>query len=201
MECPRSGMALIYIHGFNSSPASLKSRQTADWLSLHHPDVTFYCPRLSNEPDVAIGQLRDLVEGAQPPVGLVGSSMGGYYATWLAERYGVRAVLINPAVKPYELMLDYLGENANYHTGERYVLEPRHVEEVRRLEVTAPLHCDRYWVLLQTGDEVLDYRQAETRYKGCHISIEQGGDHSFQDYQRHLPEIFEFLQLSPECHE
>lgn len=127
--------------------------------------------------------------------------MGGYYATWLAEQYSLRAVLVNPAVMPYKLMLDYLGENANYHTGERYVLEQKHVDEVHRLEVRTPLHRDRYWVLLQTEDEVLDYRQAEARYDGCRMTIEQGGDHSFQHFERFLPDIFDFLQLSPEIHE
>ncbi len=194
-------MALIYIHGFNSSPASLKARQTDKWLSVHHPQVPFFCPQLSNQPDLAIQHLQALIEQAGQPVGLVGSSMGGYYATWLAERYGLPAVLINPAVKPYELMQDYLGENANYHTGERYVLEQRHVEAVRQLEVSAPLNPSRYWVLLQTGDEVLDYRQAESRYIGCRMTIEPGGDHSFQHYERHLPAIFEFLQLSSGFHE
>ncbi|WP_461518322.1 YqiA/YcfP family alpha/beta fold hydrolase [Porticoccus sp.] len=194
-------MALVYIHGFNSSPASLKARQTDEWLSLHHPHIPFFCPRLSNQPDLAIQQLQALIEQTEQPVGLVGSSMGGYYATWLAEQYGLPSVLINPAVKPYELMLDYLGENANYHTRERYVLEQRHVEAVRQLEVSTPLNPSRYWVLLQTGDEVLDYRQAESRYTGCRMTIEQGGDHSFQHYERYLPAIFEFLQLSSGFHE
>ncbi|WP_461482108.1 YqiA/YcfP family alpha/beta fold hydrolase [Porticoccus sp.] len=194
-------MALIYLHGFNSSPASLKACQTAEWLSRRHPRFPFFCPRLSNEPDLAIRQLQTLIEQLDQPVGLVGSSMGGYYATWLAEQYGVSAVLVNPAVKPYELMLDYLGENTNYHTGERYVLERRHVEAVRQLEVATPLHRERYWVLLQTGDEVLDYRQAEVRYTGCRMTVEPGGDHGFQHYERHLPAIFEFLQLSSGIHE
>lgn len=194
-------MALIYIHGFNSSPASLKARQTDEWLSLHHPQIPFFCPKLSNEPDRAIRQLQDLIENAPGPTGLVGSSMGGYYATWLAEHYELPAVLINPAVKPYELMLDYLGENSNYHTGECYVLEQRHVDEVRQLEVATPLHRERYWVLLQSGDEVLDYRQAEARYAGCRMTVERGGDHSFQRYERHLPAIYEFLQLSSGSHE
>lgn len=194
-------MALIYIHGFNSSPASLKARQTDEWLSLYHPHIPFFCPKLSNEPDRAIRQLQDLIESISGPTGLVGSSMGGYYATWLAERYELPAVLINPAVKPYELMLDYLGANTNYHTGERYVLEQRHVDEVRLLEVATPLHRERYWVLLQSGDEVLDYRQAEARYAGCRMTLERGGDHSFQHYERYLPAIYEFLQLSSGSHE
>ena len=199
-------MALIYIHGFNSSPASLKARQTRDWLSENAPDIPFYCPALSSTPDLASEQLQTLVETihgsvgqgpvGQRPVGLIGSSMGGYYATWLGEKYGLKSVLINPSVRPYEFMEEYLGENANYHTGERYTLEPRHVAMARGLEVTTLKNPKNYWVLLQTGDEVLDYHQAEIKYADCQLTIEQGGDHSFQNYERYLPDILDFLQLS-----
>jgi len=193
-------MAVIYIHGFNSSPASLKARQAADWLSINAPDITYICPALSSKPDLAIEQLYTLIENtiksSSEPVGLIGSSMGGYYATWLAEKYDLRAVLVNPAVRPYEFMLEYLGENANYHTGECYLLEPKHVDIAKSLEVASLKTPKNYWVLLQTGDEVLDYRQAETRYADCDPVIEEGGDHSFQRFERHLPAIIDFLQLS-----
>lgn len=189
-------MALIYIHGFNSSPASLKARQTADWLSINAPDITYICPALSSKPDLAIEQLSTLIKNTSDSVGLIGSSMGGYYATWLAEKYDLRAVLVNPAVRPYEFMLEYLGENANYHTGERYLLEPKHVDMAKSLEVASLKTPKNYWVLLQTGDEVLDYRQAEARYADCDLVIEEGGDHSFQHFERHLPAIIDFLQLS-----
>ncbi|MEH6466409.1 MAG: YqiA/YcfP family alpha/beta fold hydrolase [Porticoccus sp.] len=190
-------MALIYIHGFNSSPASLKARQTADWLSINAPDITYICPALSSKPDLAIEQLYTLIENASDPVGLIGSSMGGYYAAWLAEKYDLKAVLVNPAVRPYEFMLEYLGENANYHTGERYLLEPKHVDIAKSLEVASLKNPKNYWVLLQTGDEVLDYRHAEARYADCDLVIEKGGDHSFQHFERHLPATIDFLQLSP----
>lgn len=190
-------MALVYIHGFNSSPASLKARQTEKWLLAQSLDIPFYCPALSSEPDKAIAQLQSLIEPLHRPVGLVGSSMGGFYATWLNEKYDVKAVLINPAVRPYEFMADYLGENANYHTGERYTLEQRHVDIAKTLEVSTISKPENLWVLLQTGDEVLDYRQAEKKYANCSLTIEQGGDHSFQNYQRHLPDMINFLNLLP----
>jgi len=187
-------MALIYIHGFNSSPASLKARQTQQWLESQSLPISFECPALSSEPDKAIDQLTLLIESLDQPVGLIGSSMGGYYATWLGEKYGLKSVLINPAVRPYDFMAEYLGENANYHTGERYILEQRHVDVTRTLDVEHLKTPKNIWVLLQTGDEVLDCRQAEVKYAQCTLNIEQGGDHSFQHYERHLPAIIDFLQ-------
>lgn len=196
-------MALVYIHGFKSSPQSLKAQQTIQWFAEHCPHQKVYCPFLSHQPADAILQLESLLQSLLQPeqsksaqtVGVVGSSLGGYYATWLSHRFGVKAVLINPAVKPYLLMQDYLGENANYHTGERFLLESHHVQQIRDLEVTTPLVGSNYWVLLQTGDETLDYRQAQIYYRDCHLLVEQGGDHSFQHYDQHLPQICEFLGL------
>jgi uncharacterized protein len=187
-------MVLIYIHGFNSSPASLKAKQTQRWLESESLGIPFECPALSSEPDKAIEQLQVLIEKLDQPIGLIGSSMGGYYATWLGEKYGLRSVLINPAVRPYGFMTECLGENTNYHTGERYILEQHHIDVARALDVQSIKTPENIWVLLQTGDEVLDYHQAETKYAQCSLTIEQGGDHSFQYYERHLPAIIDFLQ-------
>lgn len=188
-------MVVLYIHGFNSSPASLKARQTEEWLKAQRWLVPFECPALNSEPDVAVAQLEQVIAAYNEPIGLIGSSMGGYYATWLSEKYNLKSVLINPAVHPYDLMMAYLGENTNYHTGERYILERRHVDLIRTLDVQQIKNPNNIWVLLQTGDEVLDYRQAEAKYAECTLTVESGGDHSFQRYEQHLSAIINFLQL------
>lgn len=188
---------LLYLHGLNSSPQSYKAVQTQIWLAENHPVTPFVCPQLSNMPEEAIADLEERIEAhidaSTQPLALAGSSMGGYYATYLSEKYDLRAVLINPAVKPYLGLQQYLGENVNYHTGESWIMEPHHIEQYRALEVEQLLTPENYWTLLQTGDEVLDYRLAEQKYRDGKLTVEQGGDHSFQNYQRFLPEIYQFL--------
>lgn len=186
---------LLFIHGYNSSSLSIKARQTDAWLQKNAPDWQFSCPNLSPFPVEAVDQLKTIIDAADDgPVGLVGSSMGGFYATWLVEKYGLKAVLINPAVEPHRSMSRYLGENANYHTGETFVLEPHHMGDFLALDIETLKDPRQYRVLLQTGDEVLDYRQAEKKYKDCHLVVEQGGDHNFQNYTQHLPAIVSFLR-------
>lgn len=187
---------LIYIHGFNSSPQSQKAQDTARWLANHHPSVRLHVPTLSYDPEAALLLLLKTVERCGSVPGLIGSSMGGFYATVLAERFGLRAALINPAVHPHRLLAHYLGENRNYHTGESYVLEPRHVDILKAQEVTHISHPERLWVLLQTADETLDYRQAVAYYAGCPQDIFEGGSHAYDNYVERLPEIYAFLKMS-----
>lgn len=185
---------LLYIHGFNSSPQSHKAAATRVWLAARHPETTFRCPFLSPFPDQAMAQLQDEIAALTGPLYLAGSSMGGFYATWLAVRHGARAVLINPAVRPW-LGRDYLlGPQANHHTGEIAVMEPRHLEQLRAWEVETLPRPQDFLVLLQTGDEVLDYRLAAEKYRACTLVIEPGGDHGFQDFERHLPAIIDFFR-------
>lgn len=184
---------LLYIHGFNSSPQSHKARQTEAWLAAEHPEIGFRCPFLSAYPDIAMRELEAELAAVSGPVYLMGSSMGGFYATWLAARRGARAVLINPAVRPW-LGRDYLlGPQANHHTGEIAVIEPRHLDALRAWEVDPLPRPQDLLVLLQTGDEVLDYRQAEDKYRVCRLVVEPGGDHGFQHFERHFSAIHEFF--------
>jgi len=184
---------LLYIHGFNSSPQSQKAQQTHAWLAAEHPEIAFRCPFLSAYPDVAMAQLEAELAALPDPVYLMGSSMGGFYATWLAAQRGARAVLINPAVRPW-LGRDYLlGPQANHHTGEIAVIEPRHLDALRAWEVDPLPRPQDLLVLLQTGDEVLDYRQAEDKYRACRLVIEAGGDHGFQHFERHFAAIHAFF--------
>ena len=185
---------LLYLHGFNSSPQSKKAIETEQWMELNAPQVQFCCPQLSPYASQVMERLRLLVEAHLPqPVYLVGSSMGGFFATCLAEQYNLPAVLINPAVNPGSGLHSWLGENRNFVTGERWVFKPEHIEEYVKLNPKKIERKQNYKLLLQTGDEVLDYRQAQQHYSGCFIVTEAGGDHSFVDYQQHLPANIEFL--------
>lgn len=185
---------LLYLHGFNSSPQSKKAVETERWMLKNVPSIKFICPQLSPYAYHVMAKLRAIVEEQMSqPIYLVGSSMGGFFATCLAEQYNLPAVLINPAVNPGSGLHSWLGKNENYITGERWVFEPKHIEEYVRLNPETIERKQNYKVLLQTGDEVLDFRRAQHHYEGCLIETEAGGDHSFVDYQRHLPANMEFL--------
>ncbi|MBV8467659.1 MAG: esterase YqiA, partial [Burkholderiales bacterium] len=121
-------------------------------------------------------------------VTLVGSSLGGFYSTWASSRYGCSAVLINPAVRPHRLLAAYLGPQQNMYTGERYLLEASHTDELARLEPAA-IDPSRFWLLVETADETLDYRDAVRYYAGVRQTVVQGGDHSLQCWGELLPEV------------
>ena len=130
---------------------------------------------------------------AAGPVALIGSSLGGFYATWLAARRSARAALVNPAVRPW-LGRDYLlGPQANHHTGAIAHIEQRHLDALRNWEGDPLPRPQDLLVLLQTGDELLDYRLAEDKYRACRLVVEPGGDHGFRGFERHLPTIYEFF--------
>ncbi len=188
---------LIYIHGFNSSPLSQKASEIKSYCEEHRQDIKVIIPQLPCYPEQAKQTLLDLVDAHKDDhqIGLVGSSLGGYFCIWLNALYGFRAVVINPAVKPYELLNDYLGEQVNPYTNERYVLKHEHVEQLRALDVPKIKHPSDFWLLQQKGDEVLDYRQAEAKFIDARTSIEEGGDHSFVNFSRYSDQIVEFLSL------
>ena len=185
---------LVYLHGFNSSPESKKAQQTRRWIEQNAPDIEFICPSLPPYGYAAIDMLEKIVTARLPDsVAVIGSSMGGFFATCLAEQYSLKAVLVNPAVSPHRGLQSWLGENTNYHTGEKWLFEGQHIDEYRRLDPPEINNKNNYLVLLQSGDEVLDYRDAQQRYSGCKIILESGGDHSFIDYHQHLKIIHQFL--------
>jgi predicted esterase YcpF (UPF0227 family) len=186
--------ALLYIHGFLSSPQSFKARVTRDWLAEHRPEVTFLCPHLTPYPDETAATLQSLVEThLDQPLGLIGSSLGGFWASWLVETYGLRALLVNPAVDPWQFMPAYVEVDLKgWHTDDSYRLNSGHIAALHQYHRPITRHAN-YWLLAQTGDETLDYRQAQVRYQGCRQTIEPGGDHSFQGFERFLPEAVNFL--------
>ena len=184
---------LIYIHGFNSSPASYKARLLKQRLEDLGRGGAFSCPALPDRPARAIALLESGLGAAKAElVTLVGSSLGGYYATYLAEKFGLRAVLVNPAVKPYEGLRSYLGPQKNLYSGETYELTQRHLDELRALDVDQPTRMDRYYLMVTTGDEVLDYGIAVRKYVGARQLVVEGGDHGFADFGEHLNSVVEF---------
>lgn len=189
-----SSPCIVYIHGFNSSPKSYKANVLRHWIEQRQLPVRLEVPQLPYAPARAATVLENLIrELGERPIGLIGSSLGGYYATWLTQRFGLPAALVNPAVRPYELLGDYLGENLNPYTGERYQLGPEHLEQLVALDVPEPGRPDRLFLLVQSGDQTLDYRQAVRKFPGSKAWIEAGGSHEFQGFERALPAIFDFF--------
>ncbi len=188
---------LLYIHGFLSSPQSHKALQVKQWCEIHHPGVEYQCPSLTAYPEESIKTLEAIVESASGDVALIGSSLGGFYSTFLAEKYNLKAVLINPAVEPHRLMTHYIHVDlANYHTDQHYRLSELHIDQLKALDVNPLVKKENYWLMVQTEDETLDYRAAVKKYKGCRQLVEEGGDHSFQKFERWLPDVFEFLSIT-----
>ncbi len=188
---------LLYLHGFNSSPQSHKAQLVTQYMSDNDCLDQLLCPQIPAVPEEARLFLEQLVEQTleNHSLNFVGSSLGGYYATYLAEKYSGRATLINPSVKPYETLRAYLGENKFYFDEGCWEFDESHIQQLEDMKVDNITEAERYLVLLQTGDETLDYREAELKYKNSECIIEQGGDHSFVGLERFIPKIMQFSKI------
>lgn len=183
----------IYLHGFNSSPASFKSRLMAQRLAELGRGGEFACPELSHWPARAIACAETEISRHAPGTPtLIGSSLGGYYANFLAERHGLAAVLLNPSVRPHERLSGFVGRQKNLYTGAEYEFTTEHVEQLRALDVPAITRPERYLLIVASGDEVLDYRQAVTHYRGARQIVVPGSDHGFAEFRDYLDETIAF---------
>lgn len=177
---------VVYVHGFNSSALSFKAGLVAQRMTELGRGAEFACPELDHRPQRAIAQLEALIAAAgKTPVTLIGSSLGGYYATHLTEKHRVRAALVNPAIRPYDLLRGYIGVQHNLYTGAEYEFTEAHLAALRQLEVPH-ITAERYLLLVTTGDEVLDYRDAVEKYRGCEQLVVDGGDHGFGNFADYL---------------
>ena len=186
---------LIYLHGFNSTPQSKKAGQLKQSLEAHGMGERYVCPTLSHWPVLAMQVvIAEIAKHPRESITLVGSSLGGFYATYLAEEYGLRAVLLNPAVYPHRDLSKLLGPQRNLYSGEEYELTVRHVRQLEQM-VVEKITARRYLLIAETGDEVLDYLEAVDRYQGARKVIVPGGDHALQSFQVQIPRIIEFAGI------
>ena len=186
---------IVYLHGFNSSPQSHKAKFMQRYLAERGMGEEFACPELPPHAGEALRVVRSLVADIdRDRLCYVGSSLGGFYATHLVETHGGRAVLINPAIEPHVGLRAFLGPQQNLHTGGSYELTEAHLREWERL-VVPRITPGRYLLLVETGDEVLDYRRALARYQGAEQIVIEGGDHSLQSFPQQLPRILAFAGL------
>ena len=189
--------SLIYLHGFRSSPAGWKSQLLAQAVGQLGLAERFDCPALSHVPNEAIAQIESLIERHQArgftPV-LIGSSLGGFYAHCLAEKHKLKAVLINPVVLSGVDSTKFLGQHRNFHTQEKLDFTVEHVAQLRALN-TDRIDPKRFLLMIETGDEVLDYRQALNRYGACEKVVVEGGNHGFQSFEEHLPDLLTFAGI------
>ena len=189
---------LLYLHGFRSSPKSFKAQRMAAAVQARHPGVTWWCPQLPPSPKAAMHMVRETM-AAWPAdhLAVVGSSLGGFYATWVAEQTGCRAVLLNPAVDPARDLAGYIGEQAGWHDpAEHFYFAPEFVTELRELECGLLTRPERYFAVIAKGDEVLDWHEMTARYPGVRTRLLEGSDHGLSDFDQHIEEVLAFLDLA-----
>lgn len=213
---------LLYLHGFRSSPQSAKAQTMAKRVQAHHPDVRWWCPQLPASPAQAMALLLDgTANWPRGHMAVMGSSLGGFYAAWLSTHLGIRSVLINPAVHPSRDLARYIGAHPVWQDPSQSIFfEPGYVQELAWLESQpsltnsdsvqsqcsdtcskinkgqrTPTKCE-VLALIAMGDEVLDWREMLARHQAGQVRLIEGSDHALSDFDDHLPQILEFLQLA-----
>jgi predicted esterase YcpF (UPF0227 family) len=190
---------LLYLHGFRSSPQSFKARWMADWMAAHRPDITWACPQLPPSPAAALAGIRSITAGWPPATtGVIGSSLGGFYATIVAETLGCRAALLNPAVDPARDLAAHIGRQTMFHaTDESFDFRAEYVDELRAMTPPAPLTRPLdILAIVAKGDEVLDWREMTARYAHGPLKLIAGSDHGLADFESHLPDLLRHLRLA-----
>lgn len=186
---------LLYLHGFRSSPQSAKARLVAQHMSEQHPDVVWLCPQLPPSPQEAMA-LVSQATAAWPSdsMAVVGSSLGGFYATWVAEQRGCKAVLLNPAVNPARDLEKYIGEQTQFHAPEEsFYFKAEYVQQLRDLACGDLRQPDNYFCIIAKGDEVLDWREMQARYHAAKVLLLEGGDHAISNFADHLQKVMAHL--------
>ena len=188
---------LLYLHGFRSSPQSAKARQMAAHVTQHHPQVRFWCPQLPPSPQAAMALVAQGV-AAWPgsAMAVIGSSLGGFYASWVAQHKGCPSVLLNPAVHPARDLERYIGEQTAWHDpSEHFYFRPEYIDELRALDTSGHAPAAPELAIIAQGDEVLDWREMAARYPQARQLVQEGGEHALLNFADYLPTITDFLKL------
>lgn len=188
---------LLYLHGFRSSPQSAKARQMAAHVAQHHPQVRFWCPQLPPSPQAAMALVAQGV-AAWPgsAMAVIGSSLGGFYASWVAQHKGCPSVLLNPAVHPARDLERYIGEQTAWHDpSEHFYFRPEYIDELRALDTSGHAPAAPELAIIAQGDEVLDWREMAARYPQARQLVQEGGEHALLNFADYLPTITDFLKL------
>jgi predicted esterase YcpF (UPF0227 family) len=184
---------IVYLHGFRSSPQSNKARMMAAALAARGLAVQYACPQLPVSPRAAIALLEPLCAAVPAAeLALVGSSLGGFYATWLAERFGCRAVLLNPSIRPYDDLRRHLGAQPVYFSDEQIDMKPEYLDELLALDTPRITRPERYYLLAATGDELIDYRTMVAKYAGCRQHVIAGSDHQIAEFAQYVDAVLAF---------
>ena len=204
---------MVYAHGFRSSPRSFKAQFIAKWLQVHRPDIVWFCPQLPASPHAAAEMLFNTVHSwPQHSMAVIGSSLGGFYATWLGALMRCRTVLLNPAVHPARDLVSYIGTQTAWHDpNELVTFESHFIEELKTLYVglgrkvlgdisasedpTVLQDTNRLLNMVATGDEVLSWQEMVARYPFAQLHLIEGSDHGISDFEQHFPVVKAYLGL------
>ncbi|MGZ5201876.1 MAG: YqiA/YcfP family alpha/beta fold hydrolase [Telluria sp.] len=184
---------ILYLHGFRSSPRSFKARVVHERMRALGRDNELICPQLPASPKEAMELALKLVQRyPADQLAIIGSSLGGFYATWLAEKLGCRAVLLNPAVNPLKDLEQHVGVTTAWHSDAPFEFKREYIDELAALRIETITRPERYYLLAATGDEVLDYRDMVAHYAGARQHVIEGSDHAIQEFPQYVDEVLAF---------
>ena len=187
---------ILYLHGFRSSPTSRKATMLRERLRALGRESEYRCPALPASPRSAVDLVLQLLQNLSPTsIALIGSSLGGYYATWLAERLGCRAVLLNPAITPARDLEAHLGRQPVYFTDDEIDFRPEYLAELREIDTPVITRAQRYFLVAATGDTLIDYRAMTDKYKGARQRVIEGSNHELSDFALYMDEVLDFCGI------
>ena len=186
---------ILYFHGFASSSNSNKAKVLKKYISTNYKNAEIIIPDIDNNFKLAVNQIHDLIDNAKHPIVFIGSSLGGYYASYFSSKFKTKSVLINPAIPPLKDFEIYLGENENYSTGEKFIITPEDIRYIRKMSYKKYSNAENTYVLLESGDEVLNYKETTKYFSGSYLDIVYGGSHSYESLDEKLKNIVNFIEI------